>query len=88
MLHKDGSFRWMLSRGLAVHDAAGNASRMAGSLTDITEAKVSDPLTGLPNRLLFIDRLGRAIKHARRHRDQSFAVLFFDLDGFKMVNDS
>lgn len=88
MLHKDGSFRWMLSRGLAVHDASRKASRMAGSLTDITEAKVSDPLTGLPNRLLFIDRLGRAIKHARRHRDHTFAVLFFDLDGFKMVNDS
>jgi diguanylate cyclase (GGDEF)-like protein len=61
---------------------------MAGSLTDITEAKVSDPLTGLPNRLLFIDRLGRAIKYAQRHRDQLFAVLFFDLDGFKMINDS
>lgn len=88
MLHKDGSFRWMLSRGLAVHDAAGSASRMAGSLTDITEAKVSDPLTGLPNRLLFIDRLGRAINHARRQRNHLFAVLFFDLDGFKMINDS
>jgi diguanylate cyclase (GGDEF)-like protein/PAS domain S-box-containing protein len=88
MLHKDGSFRWMLSRGLAVHDASGKTLRMAGSLTDITEAKVSDPLTGLPNRLLFIDRLGLAIKHARRHRDHVFAVLFFDLDGFKMINDS
>ena len=88
MLHKDGSFRWMLSRGLAVHDAVGKASRMAGSLTDITEAKVSDPLTGLPNRLLFIDRLGRAINHLQRHPDHLFAVLFFDLDGFKMINDS
>ncbi len=88
MLHRDGTFRWVLSRGLAVHDSIGKALRMAGSLTDITEAKVSDPLTGLPNRLLFIDRLGRAIKHIKRRRDALFAVLFFDLDGFKMINDS
>jgi len=61
VLHKDGSFRWMLSRGVAVHDGSGNVLRMAGSQTDITEGKVSDPLTGLPNRLLFIDRVGRLV---------------------------
>src|SRR6202171_319832 len=88
VLHKDGSFRWMLSRGVAVHDTSGNTLRMAGSQTDITEGKVSDPLTGLPNRLLFIDRVGRLIKHKKRRKDHLFAVLFMDLDGFKMINDS
>lgn len=88
MLHKDGTFRWMLNRGLAVVDDSGRTLRMAGSQTDITERKVSDPLTGLPNRLLFIDRLGRLIKHAKRRKDALFAVLFLDLDGFKMINDS
>jgi diguanylate cyclase (GGDEF)-like protein/PAS domain S-box-containing protein len=88
MLHKDGTFRWMLNRGLAVCDASGKTLRMAGSQTDITERKVSDPLTGLPNRLLFNDRLGRLIKHAKRRKDHLFAVLFLDLDGFKMINDS
>src|ERR1700687_4784239 len=88
ILHKDGGFRWMLSRGLAVQDATGKALRMAGSQTDITERKVSDPLTVLPNRLLFIDRLGRLIKHSKRRKDHLFAVLFLDLDAFKMVNDS
>jgi diguanylate cyclase (GGDEF)-like protein/PAS domain S-box-containing protein len=88
VLHKEGSFRWMLSRGVAVHDASGNVLRMAGSQTDITEGKVSDPLTGLPNRLLFIDRVGRLVNHSKRRKDHLFAVLFLDLDGFKMINDS
>jgi diguanylate cyclase (GGDEF)-like protein/PAS domain S-box-containing protein len=88
MLHKDGVFRWMLTRGLMVRGDTGTPVRMAGSQTDITEGKVADPMTGLPNRLLFIDRLSRLIAHGRRHPDTLFAVLFLDLDGFKLVNDS
>ena len=86
--HKDGSFRWMLSRGLAIHGPSDKVSRMAGSQTDITGGKVADVLTGLPNRLLFIDRLVRLIEHTKRHKEYLFAVLFLDLDGFKMINDS
>ena len=47
-----------------------------------------DPLTALPNRALFLDRLERAIARAKRHEDYKFAVLFIDIDRFKMVNDS
>ncbi len=47
-----------------------------------------DPLTQLPNRALFMDRLTRAIAHHVRHPDSMFAVLFIDLDRFKLVNDS
>jgi diguanylate cyclase (GGDEF)-like protein/PAS domain S-box-containing protein len=87
MSHKNGGFIWTLSRGIAVRDLAGKAIRMAGSQTDITEGKVKDSLTGLPNRLYFIDRLESAIETARQH-DKLFAVLFVDLDQFKLVNDS
>ncbi len=47
-----------------------------------------DQMTGLANRRLFLDRLGQAIKRSKRHREMSFAVLFLDLDAFKVVNDS
>ena len=95
---RDGSHRWMLSRGLAVRDSAGAAVRIAGSQTDITERKLAveqlthdafhDALTQLPNRALFMDRLARAIESHRRHPHSLFAVLFLDLDRFKLVNDS
>jgi diguanylate cyclase (GGDEF)-like protein len=47
-----------------------------------------DPLTGLPNRALFGERLADAVSHHRRHRDEDFAVLFIDVDDFKRVNDT
>jgi diguanylate cyclase (GGDEF)-like protein len=47
-----------------------------------------DQVTGLANRRLFLDRLGQAIKRSKRHDGMSFAVLFMDLDQFKVVNDS
>jgi diguanylate cyclase (GGDEF)-like protein/PAS domain S-box-containing protein len=88
VLHADGSYRWVLSRGQAVRNTEGEVYRMAGSLTDITENKVADALTGLPNRLLFLDRLGRAIERTRRRQEYVFAVLLIDLDRFKVINDS
>ena len=96
--HKDGLYRWVLARGLAVRDPNGRAIRVAGSLTDITDRKrdeeqllhdaFHDHLTGLPNRALFLNRLAHSVARARRRPDELFAVLFLDLDGFKVVNDS
>jgi diguanylate cyclase (GGDEF)-like protein/PAS domain S-box-containing protein len=96
LLHRDGEYRWMLTRGVAVR--AGAAQRMAGSQTDITRRKqveeqlvhdaFHDSLTGLPNRALFMDRLERLLTRARRYPEYLFAVLWLDLDRFKIVNDS
>ena len=97
--HDDGSWRWVLVRGLAVRNQAERAYRIAGSFTDITERKLAeekllhdalhDALTGLPNRTLFMDRLSQAMAFARRrgHGYQN-AVLLIDIDRFKTVNDS
>jgi diguanylate cyclase (GGDEF)-like protein/PAS domain S-box-containing protein len=93
-----GELRWVSCRGIAVRDDAGRPVRMAGSLTDITEqrrvrdslsqAARHDPLTNLPNRTLFGELLQRAIAQGARSPQPQYAVLFIDLDGFKLVNDS
>ncbi|HVG45912.1 MAG TPA: EAL domain-containing protein, partial [Longimicrobium sp.] len=95
--HRDGGWRWVLARGVRVVDRAGAVVRMAGSQSDISERKrfeaqlvhdaLHDSLTGLPNRGLFMDRLERAIAWARRRPEHPFAVIFLDLDRFKVVND-
>jgi PAS domain S-box-containing protein len=86
-IRRGDMYRWVLVRGLAVRDEQGAAVRVAGSMTDITEGKVADALTGLPNRLLFHDRLDRLFRNAARVPGFQFAVLFLDLDRFKTVND-
>ena len=96
--HADGSWRWVVARGMAERDPEGRPYRIAGSVTDITERKaveeqlsqeaLYDTLTGLPNRAFLTDLLKRAYLQARRRPDYRFAVLFLDLDRFKLVNDS
>lgn len=98
MQHQDGSYRWLLNRGLAARDPDGKTRRMAGSQTDITSRKVAeeqllydafhDALTGLPNRALFLDRLEHVIASAKRRPAHIYGVLFMDLDRFKVINDS
>jgi diguanylate cyclase (GGDEF)-like protein/PAS domain S-box-containing protein len=96
--HADGQWRWVLSRGLSSHDSDGRPTRITGSLSDVTERRraeqrlmydaLHDSLTGLPNRGLFMDRLSQALALNERDPDHRCAVLFLDVDRFKLVNDS
>jgi diguanylate cyclase (GGDEF)-like protein/PAS domain S-box-containing protein len=88
ILHRDGTYRWIVSRGLAVCMGNGAPTRMAGSQRDVTTERVFDPLTQLPNRLLFQDRLGCLLERARRQKDYFCAVLFLDINRFNMINTS
>jgi diguanylate cyclase (GGDEF)-like protein/PAS domain S-box-containing protein len=98
ILHRDGGYRWMLCRGLALFDSQSRPYRMAGSQSDITSRKLleeqlmhramHDELTGLPNRVLFMDRLNVVLEKVQGHRDGGAAVMFLDLDHFKVINDS
>ncbi len=91
-----GSWRWVHCRGLAVPGAPAPARRIVGSLADVTERRkleeqlrhqaLHDPLTGLANRALVLDRAELMLAAARR-TGGTCAALFLDLDDFKEIND-
>ncbi|MGA2648805.1 MAG: EAL domain-containing protein, partial [Candidatus Sulfotelmatobacter sp.] len=94
---RDRSRKWVLANVRAVCDSGGKIVLYEGTLEDITDRKVAenqvqflayyDALTELPNRTLLRDRLGKALAGSRRRKDK-VAVLFLDLDRFKVINDS
>jgi PAS domain S-box-containing protein len=98
MRHKDGSWRVLESTASPIRNAGGDICGLVIVNRDITDRKRAeellehsafhDRLTNLPNRALFTDRLQHALLRARRHSDYKFAVLFIDVDEFKVINDS
>ena len=96
--HRDGQYRWVLCRGIAVKDPERDTLRAAGSLTNITDRKLAeeqlrfealhDSLTGLANRSLLADRLTHSLARSNRDPENRFALLYIDLDEFKVINDS
>jgi diguanylate cyclase (GGDEF)-like protein/PAS domain S-box-containing protein len=97
-VNKNGEEIWAMVNISLIHDTESRPSSLVLQIQDITDRKRAeeqllhdayhDPLTGLPNRAWFMDQLGIALSRARRHPDSKFAVLFLDLDRFKIINDS
>ena len=96
--HFNETYRWMQAKGLAIRTSEGKATMFAGSQTDVTERKLSeeqlihdalhDTLTGIPNRTLLLDRIRQSLVRRQRYPKTSFAVIFIDLDRFRLVNES
>lgn len=97
VIRKNGEPLWAIVGGVPLTDKDGKIVGSMGIHTDITERKLAeerllhnamhDSLTGLPNRALFLEHLRRAMSRSP-YRERSFAVLFLDFDGFKLINDS
>jgi diguanylate cyclase (GGDEF)-like protein/PAS domain S-box-containing protein len=95
MIHENGTVRWVLEQAFPIPGPDGSPMYMQGFLFDITDRSTEelaflayhDKLTGLPNRALFEEMLGLALARARRN-DTGVALLFLDLDNFKVVNDT
>jgi diguanylate cyclase (GGDEF)-like protein/PAS domain S-box-containing protein len=92
------TYRLFHCRAVAVRGPNQKPIRLAGSLTDVTERALvqeqlrsvgtHDPLTGLCNRAVFVEQLGRRLQDLKARRGARFATLYLDLDRFKVVNDS
>ncbi|MBZ0089477.1 MAG: PAS domain-containing protein, partial [Thermoanaerobaculia bacterium] len=88
MRHRDGRWIWVLARAVAQRDAAGKVTRLAGSLTDVTDRRGRDVLTGLWNRSKFTEYIESALERTRSASGRGFAVLFVELEQLRAISDA
>lgn len=98
MKHANGEYRWVQARGITARRDDGEPFLMAGSQADITDRKLAeeslthgalhDALTGLPNRVLVLDRVNQALARRAQNTEQNFVLAILDLDRFMIVNES
>jgi diguanylate cyclase (GGDEF)-like protein/PAS domain S-box-containing protein len=86
--HMNQAHRWFLVRGTSLRDENGRAHRIAGSITDISERKLTDAMTGLPNRLVLYDRLNQSIARARRKPGTSFGIILMQIDRYETMREA
>lgn len=86
-VRSDGVVRWLVMRACAV-TRGGSTARIVGALSDVTDSRVRDSLTGLFNRGLFEDRVGLHASKLAHNRSSQYAVIAIGLDRFAMINDA
>ena len=96
--HKKGQLRWVLLSVTTVNNTQKHSANLIFQMQEISDRKQAekklvhdafhDALTGLPNRMFFMDQLKQSLQRAKRTEDRPFAVLFLDFDRFKIINDS
>src|SRR3984893_17480709 len=96
--HKSGQIRWVLLSVATIKDTQSHAANLIFQMQDIGDRKQAekklvhdafhDALTGLPNRMFFMDQLKQSVQRVKRQQQPPFAVLFLDVDRFKIINDS
>ena len=94
----DGVYRWVMSTGNPRFLSDGSFAGYVGMCVDISDRKrheeeleqeaLHDPLTGLPNRTLFLNRLGQSLRASKRQSAKSHGLLYLDIDRFKLINDT
>lgn len=95
--HKSGQVRWVLLSVATMKDSHNQAENFVFQMQDISQRKLAekklvhdafhDALTGLPNRMFFMDQLKQSVQRVKRQQEPRFAVLFLDFDRFKTIND-